>query len=165
MDRISVLFVDSFLNNPQIQIFAQLILASLLGALVGLEREYKRRAAGLRTHSLVSLGAALFTILGLEVSNNYLNSADVSFDPSRIIGQIVLGVGFLGAGLIVIRESRVEGLTTAAGLWVAAALGVAVGIKLYSIAVFTAFLTLGILAGLRVIEEKFIHKSGPGEID
>ena len=146
-------------ENPQFQIFFQLFLAALLGGLVGLEREYKRRAAGLRTYSLVSLGAALFTILGLEASRIFLNNAEVSFDPSRIIGQIVLGVGFLGAGLIIIRESRVEGLTTAAGLWVVAALGVAVGIKLYLVAVFVAFLTLGILSVLRIVEEKFIHKS------
>lgn len=146
-------------ENPQFQIFFQLFLAAILGGLVGLEREYKKRAAGLRTYSLVALGAALFTILGLESSKLFLNDSGISFDPSRIIGQIVLGVGFLGAGLIIIRESRVEGLTTAAGLWVAAALGVAIGIKLYLIAVFTAFLTLGILSILRIVEEKFIHKS------
>ncbi len=151
--------MDNFLNNPQFQIFFQLFLATVLGGIVGLEREYKRRAAGLRTYSLVSLGAALFTILGIEAAKFYLYNSGTSFDPSRIIGQIVLGVGFLGAGLIVIREARVEGLTTAAGLWVAAALGAAVGIKLYLVAVFTAFLTLGILAGLSVIEEKIIHKS------
>ena len=146
-------------ENPQFQIFFQLFLAAILGGLVGLEREYKKRAAGLRTYSLVALGAALFTILGLESSKLFLNDSGISFDPSRIIGQIVLGVGFLGAGLIIIRESRVEGLTTAAGLWAAAALGVAIGIKLYLIAVFTAFLTLGILSILRIVEEKFIHKS------
>ena len=146
-------------ENPQFQIFFQLFLAAILGGLVGLEREYKKRAAGLRTYSLVALGAALFTILGLESSKLFLSDSGISFDPSRIIGQIVLGVGFLGAGLIIIRESRVEGLTIAAGLWVAAALGAAVGIGLYLIAIFTAFLTLGILSILRIVEEKFIHKS------
>ena len=153
--------MENFLNNPQFQIFFQLILATILGGLVGLEREYKRRAAGLRTYSLVCLGAALFTILGLKAAEMYIdsNNSSLGIDPSRIIGQIVLGIGFLGAGLIVIRESRVEGLTTAAGLWVVAALGAAVGLKLYLIAVFTAFLTLGILSGLRIIEDKIIHKS------
>ena len=157
----------NFLNNPQFQIFIQLILATLLGGIVGLEREYKRRAAGLRTYSLVSLGAALFTILGLKAAEMYIdsNNSSLGIDPSRIIGQIVLGIGFLGAGLIIIRESRVEGLTTAAGLWVVAAVGAAVGVKLYSIAFFAAFLTLGILSVLRIVEEKFIHKSQPGDTE
>ncbi len=157
----------NFLNNPQFQIFLQLILATLLGAIVGLEREYKRRAAGLRTYSLVSLGAALFTILGLKAAEMYIdfNNSSLGIDPSRIIGQIVLGIGFLGAGLIIIRESRVEGLTTAAGLWVVAAVGAAVGVKLYLIAFFAAFLTLGILSVLRIVEEKFIHKSHPGDTE
>jgi putative Mg2+ transporter-C (MgtC) family protein len=153
--------VISLLENSQFQIFFQLFLAVILGGLIGLEREYKKRAAGLRTYSLVSLGAALFTILGIKAAEFYinLNNSSLGIDPSRIIGQIVLGVGFLGAGLIIIRESRVEGLTTAAGLWVAAALGAAIGIKLYLIAAFTAFLTLGILSILRIVEEKIIHKN------
>lgn len=156
--KISFSFVNNFFNNPDFQIFFQLIMATVLGALVGLEREYKKRAAGLRTYSLVSLGAALFTILGLKAAEMYMNLTS-SINPSGIVGQIVLGVGFLGAGLIVIRESKVEGLTTAAGLWVVAALGSAVGLRLYSIAAFGAFFTLGILAGFRILEEKLIHKS------
>ncbi len=81
-----------------------------------------------------------------------------AFDPSRIIGQIVLGIGFIGAGLIVYREFHVEGLTTSAGLWVAAAIGAAIGVKLYTLAAFTTILALAVLIGLRPIEDKFIKK-------
>lgn len=147
-----------FLNNPSVQIFFQLILAAFLGGLVGLEREYNRKEAGLRTYSLVSLGAALFTIISFQMVNPYLGRSETNFDPSRIVGQIVLGVGFLGAGLIIFRGSHIEGLTTAAGLWVVAAIGVAVGTKLYLLALFTSILTLAILSGLRIIEEKFLER-------
>lgn len=146
------------LSNPQIQIIFQLFLAVILGGLVGIEREYQKRAAGLRTHSLVCLGSALFTIISIESFYQRLDIIGISFDPSRIISGIVLGVGFIGAGLIMHRGSKVEGLTTAAGIWVVAAIGIAVGIKLYLIATFTAFLTLGILAILRLLEEKVFWK-------
>jgi len=149
----------------EIQIIGQLVLAALLGALIGLEREYKKRAAGLRTHSLVCLGAALFTIISLEAFTSWLGKPGVTFDPGRIVGQIVLGIGFIGAGLIIFRQFRVEGLTTAAGLWVVAAIGVAVGTKLYLPAIFATFLALGILAGLRILEEKAIQKSPPTDTE
>jgi putative Mg2+ transporter-C (MgtC) family protein len=141
----------------QYQAFFQLFLAALLGALIGFEREYKRKEAGLRTYSLVSLAAAFFTIISFY-SFSFFNQDSVSFDPSRIIGQIVLGVGFLGAGLIIYRQTHLEGLTTAAGLWLVSAVGAAVGVKLYSLAIFVALLAVGIMAGLRIIEEKFFNK-------
>jgi putative Mg2+ transporter-C (MgtC) family protein len=139
----------------------QLLLAVILGGLIGIEREYRRKEAGLRTYSLVSLGAALFTIISFEIfnsSSSLYGKAGIAFDPTRIIGQIVLGIGFLGAGLIVYRQFHVEGLTTAAGLWVVAAIGTAIGAKLYFAAVFVAFLTILILAGLRIVEEKVFGK-------
>lgn len=147
-----------FLVNPQIRIIFQLLLAALLGGLVGFEREYRKRAAGLRTHSLVCLGATLFTIISLEAFVTWLDKAGVSFDPSRVVSAIVLGVGFIGAGLIIYRRFRIEGLTTAAGMWVVAAIGVAIGVQLYLVAIFAAFLTLGVLAGLRVLEEKVLKR-------
>lgn len=153
------------LANPQFQIFLQLLLATILGGLVGLEREYKKKEAGLRTYSLVSLGAALFTIISFQIFNFYIGKPGVNFDPSRIVGQIVLGVGFLGAGLIIFRGFRIEGLTTAAGLWVVAAIGVTVGIGLYFLAILVAFLALLILAGLRLVEEKFFESEGPEETE
>lgn len=141
------------------EIFIQLVLATFLGGLIGIEREYKRKQAGLRTFSLICLGATLFTLLSLEVFYLFKNQSIIDFDPTRIIGQIVVGVGFLGAGLIIFRGSRIEGLTTATGIWVTAAIGVAVGIKLYLVAIFTTFLVVGILAGLRFIEDKFFNKN------
>lgn len=138
------------------EVFLQLLLAVLLGGLVGLEREYKKKEAGLKTYTLVSLGAAFFTIIAFEIFNLAIDKAVTNFDPTRIISQIVLGVGFLGAGLIVYRQSHIEGLTTAAGLWVTAAIGMAVGVKFYLPAIFVTFLAIGILAGLRLIEEKFL---------
>lgn len=138
------------------EIFFQLVLATLLGGLLGLEREYSRKEAGLRTFSLVSLGAAFFTIIAFESLEAF--SGSIAFDPSRIIGQIVLGIGFIGAGLIVYRESHVAGLTTAAGLWVAAAIGTAVGLKIYSPAIFVTLLAICVLTGLRLAEERFIKK-------
>jgi len=140
--------------------FGQLILAVLLGGLVGLEREYNRKEAGLRTFALVSLGAAFFTIIAYEAVKIFFETPPVGFDPTRIIGQIVLGIGFLGAGLIIYKESRVEGLTTAAGLWVVAGIGAAVGTKLYLPAVFVTFLVITVLTGLRLAEERFIKKRG-----
>lgn len=141
------------------QIIIQLLLAAVLGGLMGLEREYKKKEAGLRTYSLVCLGAAFFTIISFEIFRSLNSQSGIDFDPARIVGQIVLGIGFLGAGLIIFRGSHIEGLTTAAGLWVTAAVGTAIGAKLYFPAVFVSFLTVGILAGLRLAEEKVFGKT------
>jgi len=156
--RISILSVVDFLANPQMRVISQLLLAAFLGGLIGLEREYMRKEAGLRTYSLVSLGAALFTIISYEVFELFVGRAEIDFDPTRIIGQIVLGIGFLGAGLIIFRGLHIEGLTTAAGLWVAAAIGTTVGVGLFFLAVFSTFLAILILAGLRMVEEKIFGK-------
>ena len=145
------------------QIIIQLFLAAILGGLLGLEREYQKRAAGLRTHSLVCLGSALFTIISLESFYQGTAVVGISFDPSRVISGIVLGVGFIGAGLIMHRGFKIEGLTTAAGIWVVAAIGVAVGLKLYFVAVFSAFLALAILSILRLLEEKVFWEKEDGK--
>jgi len=145
------------LANNQLQIFLQLFLATLLGGLVGLEREHKKKEAGLRTYALVSLGSALFTIISFKVFNLYIGRTGINFDPSRIIGQIAVGIGFIGAGLIIHRQFHVEGLTTAAGLWVTAAIGVAVGLEFYWLAISTSILAIVVLAGLRIIEEKLFR--------
>lgn len=139
-------------------IFIQLLLAVFLGALIGMEREYKRKPAGMKTYALVSLGAALFTILG-KASFEQFSAVDViSFDPSRVIASIIVGVGFIGGGLILRRQFEVEGLTTAAGLWIAAAVGSATGIGMYIPAVFVTVLTVLVMHLLRFFEERFIRK-------
>jgi len=146
------------LANTQVVIFLELLLASLLGALVGLEREYSHKEAGLRTYALVCLGSALFAIVGREIASSFINYSGITFDPSRVVASIAMGVGFIGAGTIIHRETRVEGLTTAAGLWLVAAIGGAVGSRFYLAAVLTAFLALVILGGLKRIEARFIKK-------
>jgi putative Mg2+ transporter-C (MgtC) family protein len=141
-----------------LQIIIQLITATVLGGLIGIEREYKRKEAGLRTYSLICLGAAFFTIISFEIFRLSSNELAIGFSPIQTIGQIILGVGFLGAGLIVLKESHLEGLTTAAGLWVTGGVGIAVGAGLYFEAIFVAFLAIAILAGLRFVEEKAFKK-------
>ncbi len=112
-----------------VTVILRVILAALAGALVGLEREYHGRAAGLRTHMMVALGAALTTMLGFYV----VTELGMDSDPLRVGAQVISGVGFLGAGTILWRGggSRITGLTTAAGLWTAAAIGLAVGAGFY----------------------------------
>lgn len=138
----------------QLDIVYRLIIAAVLGAALGLEREYVGKSAGLRTYMLVSFGAALFTILSAEGFSAYQGIS--GFDPSRIVSQIVVGVGFIGAGLIILQENKIRGLTTAAGLWVVAAIGSAAGLKFYFIAVFSTIFILLVLSGTRYlrIEEK-----------
>jgi len=147
-----------FLTSDQVIIFLELLLAACLGAIIGLERECQRKEAGLRTYTLVSLGSALFVIIGREAFFGLTGNAGISFDPSRVVAALIMGVGFIGAGTIIHRETRIEGLTTAAGLWLVAAIGGAVGSRFYLPAIFTALLTLVILTGLRQVEEKFLNK-------
>lgn len=144
----------------QFQVIIQLVLAVVLGGLIGLEREYKRKEAGLRTYALVCLGATLFTVVSFSGFEQFLWKQGVNFDPSRIAAQVVLGVGFIGAGLIVYRRFHVEGLTSAAGLWVTAAIGVAVGCSLYLAALLSALLAVVILWLARKFEEKFLNTKG-----
>ena len=133
-------------------IFMQLTLAMALGLLLGAERSIAGKSAGMRTYALVSLGACMFVIISTIVSA--ANFSLFTFDPLRVTAGIVTGVGFLGAGLIVLRESQLRGLTTAAGLWVAAGIGVATGFQLYNFAIFATFLTLIVFTIMWFAEEK-----------
>ncbi len=132
-----------------------MLLASLLGGLIGLERDLHGRAAGLRTHLLVSLGAAVFTILSELVSRNSAGTG-IMADPGRIAAQIVTGIGFLGAGVIIKEGVNVRGLTTAACLWVAAAIGMAAGSGNYVIGIFTTVMAL-----IGLIFFKFLERLYP----
>ena len=138
----------------EIESIYQLILSIFLGGVIGLERELKRKVAGLQTYSLVCLGACLFTIISCELFYSFSNKFDIASDPIRIIHAIAVGIGFIGAGVIFRQESGVIGLTTAAGLWVAAAIGVAVGMNLISLAVFGTISSLFVLFGLGLVEDK-----------
>jgi len=119
--------------------------AALLGGIIGLDREYHAKDAGSRTHFLVAMGSALFMVIsqfGFDSVLGLWSPEIVSFDPSRIGAQVVTGIGFIGAGTIIFQKHVVKGLTTAAGLWVTSAIGLACGVGMYSIAVVSTALVL-----------------------
>ena len=127
------------------ELVRRLLLAALLGGLLGIERELRQKAAGLRTNILIAIGSALFTLMSIELA-----SGDA--DPTRIVAQVVTGVGFLGAGAIMRTDSGVQGLTTAATVWVNAAVGVAAGGGQYHLAVSATAVTMAVLLVVAPIE-------------
>src|SRR5713101_3636364 len=135
-------------------ILLRLGVAVLLGAIVGVEREQRERGAGMRTLALVSLGSALFTIISAYAFLDLLAIPHVTLDPTRIASYIVAGIGFLGGGTIFLihEKERVRGLTTAATIWVVAALGIACGAGLILEAIATTALVLIVLVLLRFVE-------------
>ena len=137
---------------------ARLALAAGLGGAIGIERELHDRFAGLRTHLLVSLGAALFTIVSAYAWTGFKFGNGVSYDPTRIAAQIVTGIGFLGAGAIMRQGISVRGLTTAATLWMAAAIGMTCATGFYSVAALATGVTLMALWPLRIIERRYIDR-------
>jgi putative Mg2+ transporter-C (MgtC) family protein len=144
-------------------VFLQLTLALVLGAVLGFERLLAGKDAGMRTFALVSVGSCLFVVIGEIVGHQYQDA--LNFDPLRLASAIVTGIGFIGAGLIIFQH-ELKGLTTAALLWVASAIGVTVGFRLYVIAFFATFLTLFILVGLWFVErflEKQMKRPSPHE--
>lgn len=147
-----------YLFSSLVQIVFPLILSTILGAFIGIEREYKRKEAGLQTYTLVSLGSCAFSLLSFKLFEEVFLKNGVSFDPSRIIQAIAIGIGFIGAGVIFREKVSIKGLTTAAGLWVTSAIGIAIGAGFYFLAVFTTFLTVLIFSGLGFIEWKLFEK-------
>ena len=147
------------------EIAFRLGLAALLGGAIGVERELRDREAGIRTHLLVSLGSALFTLVSAYGFHEFLASGDavVRADPTRIAAQIVTGIGFLGAGAIIREGLSVRGLTTAATLWVVAAIGMACGAGYYGPAVAATGLTLFALWPLRIVAYRLIERVKPEE--
>jgi putative Mg2+ transporter-C (MgtC) family protein len=125
----------------------ELGLALLLAALIGLEREIRQKSAGLRTHTLVGVGAGLFMLISKYGFTDVLVPGRVVLDPSRVAAQIVTGVGFLGAGLIFVRSDAVRGLTTAAGVWITAAVGAAAAAGLPVLAVVTTVIYFVVAVG------------------
>jgi putative Mg2+ transporter-C (MgtC) family protein len=145
--------------------FLRLLFACALGGAIGFERELRDREAGIRTHLLVSLGSALFTIVSAYGFHEFLTGGGniVRADPSRIAAQIVTGIGFLGAGAIIREGLSVRGLTTAATLWVVAAIGMACGAGYYWPAAASTALTLFALWPLRILAYRFIERIKPEE--
>lgn len=137
--------MDSFL------VATRLILAAILGAVIGVEREIKNRAAGFRTHIIVSVGACLIMLIGIDAIGDI--SSDRARDAARIAGQVVSGIGFLGAGTILQKKNAVSGLTTAATLWLSAAIGLAVGIGYYEGAIIATVICIVTLISLKGISD------------
>jgi putative Mg2+ transporter-C (MgtC) family protein len=133
------------------EFLVRILLASFLGALIGLERDKHGRAAGLRTHLLVSMGAAVFTILSELIAQDE-NAAGILSDPARIAAQVVSGIGFLGAGVIIKEGANVHGLTTAACMWGVAAIGMAAGGGYYEVALIATVIALVSLIFLKFFE-------------
>lgn len=144
------------LSAFEIQLLIRLLLATLLGGLIGLERELHGRPAGFRTHLMVALGAALYMGVSIHFYQEYggmSGNLAVRVDPGRVAAQIVVGIGFLGAGAIIRENASVRGLTTAACLWVAAAIGTACGAGMLLIAMVVTAVSLVSLLVLKRIEE------------
>ncbi len=139
------------MNN---EVIYRLLLSVVLGSLLGLERKYKERGAGPQTYSLVALGTCLFAIVAMEMNRAFPGN----FDVLRIIQAVAIGIGFIGGGVIFRQSSSVIGLTTAAGLWVASAVGIAVGLGFYSIATFATFLSLIVFIGFGFLEVKVFKR-------
>jgi putative Mg2+ transporter-C (MgtC) family protein len=136
---------------PELQFLTRLLAAAALAALLGWERESARKAAGLRTHMLVGIAAALYTCIGeLAVARIPAESEGFQADPIRAIQAVAIGIGFLGSGVIFVsrHEDRVHGLTTAASVWATAAIGIAAGLQHYLLAVGATLLLLFVLRGL-----------------
>jgi putative Mg2+ transporter-C (MgtC) family protein len=141
----------------------RLVIAAALGGAVGLEREFREREAGLRTHLLVSVGSALFTIVSAYGFRDFLihGGSVIRADPTRISAQIVTGIGFLGAGAIIRQGLNVRGLTTAATLWVVAAIGLTTGAGYYSAAAITTLVVLVSLWPLRIAAHVVVSRFRP----
>ncbi|MCX6754861.1 MAG: MgtC/SapB family protein [Candidatus Nomurabacteria bacterium] len=144
--------MEKIFDITTIDIMVRLGVALSLGMIIGIERVWAHKTAGMRTYALVSMGSALFVIVSNEMVRYYAGFSGLN--PLMIIAQIVVGVGFIGSGLIFSKESKMIGLTTATGLWVSAGIGMAAGFKLYSIAIIATTFTLFIFTILWFVEQQ-----------
>ena len=135
-----------------------IVVAALLGGAIGLEREYRSKEAGFRTHFLVGLGSGLLMVLSMHGFDDFLGIQGIQRDPSRMAAQVVSGMGFIGAGCIIFQKNAVKGLTTAAGLWVTSAIGMTAGAGMYLLALVATALVLMCLEGSDFIHHKIFHE-------
>lgn len=154
--------VDWSKGASTIEVVARLLVAILIGGLIGWDREKSDKPAGLRTHMLVALGSASFTLLGFEVGAHLSPKSGEGFDPTRVLQGVIGGIGFLGAGSIIQNHGQVSGLTTAASVWVAGALGAASGVGAYVLAGVTTVLAFVILAVLAKLDRRSKRPSDDG---
>jgi putative Mg2+ transporter-C (MgtC) family protein len=139
------------------ELIQRLLLAAVLGGVLGVEREMRQKSAGLRTNMLIAIGSALFTLMSYELADA------AGADPGRVAAQIVTGVGFLGAGAIIRRDGDIHGLTTAATIWVNAAVGVAAGGGEFHLALIATAVTLAVLLMLYPLESIIDRRFGAGK--
>ena len=146
-------WITNLLSQLDFNTIDKLLVATLLGGIVGFERERSGKVAGLRTHVLVCLGAALASVISIYLFENYPSvNGEYGFDY-HLIANIIVGIGFIGAGTILRRESKIEGTTTAASLWAIAIIGIAAGLGMYSAAIITTLIVYIVLAGLWLFEK------------
>ncbi|WP_442915433.1 MgtC/SapB family protein [Lentibacillus sp. JNUCC-1] len=150
---------EQYLDQHFSVIALRILIALLLSGLIGFERELKNHSAGFRTHILVGIGACLMMLLSLYGFQSLIDAYDnIRFDPARIPSYVISGIGFLGAGTIIVYGGTIRGLTTAASIWAVAGLGLVVGMGMYSTAIYTTLLILLSLGFLNNIENKIIKK-------
>lgn len=136
-------------------IVARMLMAALFGAAIGFERQWRNRPAGLRTHILVCVAAAIYALLVIEIMHApVFERAEARFDPLRVVEATTAGVAFLAAGVVIFTRGEVHGLTTGAGLWLAGAIGLAAGLGLWQVALFATILALVVLGLLHALELK-----------
>ena len=145
-----------FVENSEI--ILRLIVATGLGLIIGVERLLVKQAAGMKTHALVSMGSAVFVLISEAVVQKYMNVPGLN--PTMMAAQIIVGIGFLGAGSIILQGSRLVGLTTAGGLWVTAGIGMAAGFGLFNLVLVAGFLVLFVFIVISVVERPIRKISG-----
>lgn len=136
----------------------RLILASLLGGVIGLERQIRAKEAGVRTHILIGIGSAMFMIVSKYGFYDVIEHTHIGLDPSRIAAQVVTGVGFLGAGNILVQKQTIKGLTTAADVWVTAAIGLVIGSGMYEVGIIGTIMALIVLELFRQLTYRFLNR-------
>lgn len=146
-------------DSTTYEFILRIFCAAMLGGLIGLEREYRAKEAGFRTHFLVGLGAAVFMILSKYGYDDVVREELVRLDPSRIAAQVVSGIGFIGAGCIIFQRHVVRGLTTAAGLWVTSAIGLACGSGFYVLPAAATLMVILCLEGVNFFHHRFGAKT------
>ena len=142
--------MENIFDFTTLEMLTRLSIALILGVIIGLERVWAKKTAGMRTFALVSMGSALFVIISQQMVSYYIGFGDVN--PLRMASQIITGIGFIGTGLIFSKDSKLMGLTTATSMWVVAGIGMAAGFGLYKLAVIATFLTLFIFIVLWFVE-------------
>lgn len=138
--------------NTELTYFIRILIAGICGGLIGYERQSRMKEAGIRTHFIVCLSSALIMIVSKYGFQDLVNVQNISIDPSRIAAQVVSGIGFLGAGMIFMRKQSIKGLTTAAGVWATAGIGLAIGSGMYCIGLLSSFV---ILLGQTILHRNF----------